>query len=76
MFAMQAILFTSVSSIPLPGSVGISESIFLRLFGSVYGEVILSSAMLLTRGISFYLFIIISLIVVIVNSIMVNKAQK
>lgn len=66
-FAMQAILFSTVSGIPLPGSIGISEAVFLNIFGKVFGLELLSSAMLLNRGISFYLFVIISAIVVIIT---------
>ena len=64
-FSLQSILFISVSAIPLPGSVGSSESSFLTLFKTLFPVSTLSSAMLLSRGISFYLFVIISGIVVL-----------
>ena len=72
-FAMQAILFNSVCSLPLPGSIGVSESLFLKIFIPAFGESLLSSAMLLFRFSSFYLFIILSTIIVIVNSIRTRK---
>lgn len=53
------------TAIPLPGSVGSSESSFLTLFKTLFPVSTLSSAMLLSRGISFYLFVIISGIVVL-----------
>jgi uncharacterized membrane protein YbhN (UPF0104 family) len=65
---MQAVLYTIVSGIPLPGAVGVSETAFLKIFGAVFGIELLRSGMLLTRGVSFYLFVIISLIVVIVTA--------
>ena len=68
-FAMQAVLYTAVSGLPLPGAIGVSETLFLKVFGVAFGEKLLSSAMLLSRGISFYLFVIISLVVVIINGI-------
>ena len=68
-FAMQAVLYTAVSGLPLPGAIGVSETIFLRIFGVAFGEKLLSGAMLLSRGISFYLYIIISLVIVIINSV-------
>lgn len=64
-FSLQSILFISVSAIPLPGAVGSSESSFLTLFKTLFPASILSSAMLLSRGISFYLFVIISGIIVL-----------
>ena len=69
LFTMQAILYTTVSSIPLPGAIGISETLFLKLYGSAFGESILSGAMLLYRFVSFYLYILIFLIIVIINAI-------
>lgn len=67
--SIQAILHVSTSSLPLPGAVGISENIFLKLYTTIFTINLLPSAMLLNRGISFYLFIIISLIVVLICSI-------
>lgn len=57
---MQAVLFIGVSVIPLPGTVGINESGFLRLFKTLFPTAMLSSAMLLSRGVSFYLCVVIS----------------
>ena len=68
-FSMQAILYTTVSSIPLPGSVGVSETLFMRIYTTVFSTAILSGAMLLFRFISFYLYIIISATVVILNAV-------
>ena len=72
-FTMQAILFTSVSGIPLPGAVGISESIFIKIFEKAFGSSIISGAMLLSRGVTFYLYVVISLIVVLINNIRLKK---
>lgn len=58
--SLQAILYISVSAIPLPGAVGVSENGFLTLFNTLFPQKLLSSAMLLSRGISFYLFVVIS----------------
>ena len=59
LFSMQAVLYTTVSGIPLPGSIGVSESLFLKIFGLAFGSTLLSSAMLLYRFASFYLYVII-----------------
>lgn len=57
---MEAVLYISVSSLPLPGSMGVSEGGFMIMFKMFFPASILSSAMLISRGISFYLFVIIS----------------
>ncbi len=72
-FSLQSILFISVSAIPLPGSVGSSESVFLTLFKTLFPVNTLNSAMLLSRGISFYLFVIVSGIIVLFIRISRNK---
>lgn len=73
---IQSLLYVSVSSLPLPGAVGISEAAFLRIYSMIYGTEILGSAMILNRGISFYLFMVIAAIVVVVNAIVASKKQK
>lgn len=71
--SLQSILYIAVSGIPLPGAVGASESSFLRIFKTIYPTTVLSSAMLLSRGISFYLFVLISGIVITITQIMISK---
>ena len=69
LIAIQALLYCTVSGLPFPGAVGVSESVFLNLYVPVYGSTLLSSAMLLNRGVNFYLFVILSAILVLINSI-------
>ncbi len=75
LFAIQAILHTTVSAIPLPGAVGISEAVFLKIFESIFTTELIGASMLLTRGVTFYLFVIISLITVLIN-ILILKNKK
>lgn len=75
-FATQAILYTTVSSLPLPGAIGVSETLFLKIFGPLFGKNILNGAMLIYRFISFYFYIIVSVVVVIVNAIQVKDIQS
>lgn len=56
---MQAVLYVGVAFLPFPGSMGVSEGSFVILFKMFFPASILSSAMLISRGISFYLFVII-----------------
>ena len=73
---LQALLFVSVASIPLPGAVGISETAFLKLYITIFGLTNLASATILTRCVNFYLFMIISFIVVIIHLINLNKKKQ
>lgn len=54
---LQAVLYISVSALPLPGAVGVSESGFMVIYKTLFPIQLLSSAMLVSRGISFYLLV-------------------
>lgn len=71
---LQAVLYISVSAMPLPGAVGISEGGFMAIYKLLFPTSVLSSAMLLSRGISFYLFVLISGISVLIFSL--NKREE
>lgn len=72
--ALQAVLYISVSAMPLPGAVGVSEGGFLSVYQLLFPTELLVSAMLLSRGISFYLFVIISGISVLCFSFKKKKS--
>lgn len=55
----QSILHIAVSSLPLPGAVGASESIFIDMFKGLFGEFVIPG-MLLTRLANFYSALVIS----------------
>lgn len=62
---LQSLLTVGSSAVPMPGSVGAAEGGFLHIFRPIFHEDFLETAMILTRGISFYMFTIISMIVCI-----------
>lgn len=66
---MQSVLYATVSGIPSPGAVGVSEGGFIAIYRKVFPENMLDGAMLLNRGVNFYLFVILSAIVVIISTI-------
>lgn len=74
--ALQALVFASVSGIPSPGAVGVSEGAFIQIFSSVFPGGMISSAVLLNRGINFYLFVIISAIVVMIGQLKEKKQER
>lgn len=73
---IQAVLYSTTYGIPLPGAVGISEAVYLTLYLPVFHEELIHSAMLLSRGINFYLFIIISSIITIINIIQLIQKEN
>lgn len=54
LIGLSAILTLAVSSLPLPGAAGASESVSALLFGMVFSSGLLAPAVLLMRGLSFY----------------------
>jgi len=60
---LQALLTLAVSNLPLPGAVGPAEGGFVTAFAAVFGAGMVTPAMLVSRGISFYAFLIISFFV-------------
>jgi len=72
---MQSVLFATVSGIPSPGAVGVSEGAFIEIFRNIYPINMIKSATLIHRGINFYLFVLISGIIVIVNDIKSRKIE-
>ena len=75
-FSTQAVLYTTVSSIPLPGSIGVSESLFLQMYAKIYGATIVSGAMLVFRFVSFYIHVVISAIVVVINALVMKDVES
>ena len=76
MFSMQAVLYTTVSGIPLPGAIGISETLFLKLYKMAFGEALLSGAMLLCRFVSFYFYLIVCAVVVVIVGIKTKSVDN
>ena len=74
-FSMQAVLYTTVSSIPLPGSIGVSESLFIKIYSKIYPAFLIKSAMLVFRFISFYFHVIISAFVVVANALIMRNVE-
>ena len=74
--AMQAIVMLSVTILPLPGSIGAAEGMFLLVFAEVFPAHLLYPAMLLTRGINFYFSMIFAGTITIGNHMIMIKKDK
>ena len=56
--ALQALCSIAVGYLPLPGSAGAAENVFLRSFLLVYGEALVAPAMILSRTLNCYLVLL------------------
>ncbi len=76
LIAMQAVLYATVSGIPSPGAVGVSEGGFIAIFSNVFPKNMINGAMVLNRGVNFYLLVFISSIVAFISSIKHKDENK
>ena len=65
---IQAVLYNSISFLPIPGAVGSSEGMFYLLFHSIFTNKLVGMAMLLSRTLSFYMWVAIGGITVFISS--------
>lgn len=73
---LQAVVSLAVSAVPLPGAVGASESGFLTIFRGFFTSSQLFPLMVLSRGISFYGFLVISGVAVAVLHIRRGRPSR
>lgn len=62
---LQASVYIAVDMLPVPGAQGITEMMYQSVFRSVFPGVYLTSSLLITRGIGFYVLLLLGMIAVI-----------
>ena len=73
---VQSLLQLSVASLPLPGAAGASEGVFMLIYRFLFPAAFLLPAMLLWRGITFYLFLLIGGAVCAGAQILVRRQKR
>ena len=73
---LQAIIHGTVCSMPLPGTVGVTETVFLLVYDMIYPSHLLQSALLVNRFINFYLFVFVSLVVYVITKIKLDNKKN
>ena len=74
---LQSIISISVDMLPLPGGMGISERLYLLIFGPIFGGITAATAsMLVSRGFSYYVLIIVSGIISFITHLTVTGEDK
>ncbi|WP_373213953.1 YbhN family protein [Ruminococcus sp. 5_1_39BFAA] len=68
---LQSVISVSVDMLPLPGGMGISETLYMVMFVPVFGKLLLPS-MLLSRGIAYYGQMLISALMTCVAHIVIG----
>lgn len=62
---LQASVYLAVDMLPVPGAQGITEAMYRRAFSRIFAGQGLTASMCISRGVSFYLMIVVGLIVTI-----------
>lgn len=74
---LQAIISISVDMLPLPGGMGISERLYLLIFSPIFGGTTVATAsLLMSRGFSYYILIIVSGIISFITHLTVHEAKQ
>jgi len=71
---LQAVISVSVDMLPLPGGMGISESLFLTIFEPVFGALLLPG-MVLSRGLGYYSELIVSAVFTLAAVVIFEKRE-
>jgi len=69
---IQLAIAIAIDSLPIPGGIGASEAMLILIYNKIFGEGLSVPAMLVTRGLSYYLCLLISGIVVLLNHLRVT----
>lgn len=74
--ALQTMIALAADSLPLPGGIGVSESSFIIIFDCIFGSELVIPGMLLSRGLSYYLLLIISAVITFGAHIFVKRKKE
>ena len=66
---LQASVSVAVDMLPLPGAQGVAELMYCHVFEDVFSKGYLMPSLYVTRGISFYFLLAVSLMVTVVNHV-------
>lgn len=73
---LQAMISVAADMLPLPGGMGVSETMFLSIFLPIFGEDLLLPGMVLSRGISYYSQLIISAVMTLAASFIIKGKKR
>lgn len=74
---LQIMIAVAVEMLPLPGAAGITEGCFLLTFTTIFGTELVKPALLINRGLTFYLILIIGgLVTFFSHFISIKRGKK
>lgn len=73
---LQSFVAVCIDILPMPGGVGINEGFFVTMFKQIMNKKTAMSAVLLSRGVNFYILMIIGAFVTLGTGMMKVTGQK
>ena len=74
--SLQTMISAGADMMPVPGGMGVTEMMFQKIFGPIFGESLVLPGMILSRGISYYTQLIICGIMTVVTSFVFKDKKK
>lgn len=74
--SLQAMISVAADMLPLPGGMGVSETMFLSVFEPVFGSDYVLPGMMISRGISYYVQLVLSAFMTILTLFIIKKRHK
>ena len=73
---LYGMISVAVDMLPLPGGMGISETLFSSIFLPIFGAELVLPGMILCRGISYYTQLLISAIMTVAAHLVFRKKDS
>lgn len=70
---LQAAVYIAVDMLPIPGAQGITEAVYRRAFLDIFSAGHVTASMCISRGVSFYLMILVGLVVALYQFVIKNE---
>ncbi len=73
---VQASIYIAVDMLPIPGAQGITEAMYHAVFITIFSANYLTASLCITRGISFYFIMMVSLIILCIRVFLGNRVSR
>lgn len=70
---LQAVISVAVDMLPLPGGMGISETLFLVMFVPIFGNEYILAGLIISRGLGYYTQLLFSAIMTVVANFRIGR---
>lgn len=67
---VQAVVYIAVDMLPIPGAQGITEAMYRSVFQNIFVGKYLVVSVCITRGVSFYLMLLVGLVVFVIRTVL------